>query len=154
MRTIEGRPTWYQDHEMRSMLEVHWAIMLDEMSVRWEYELAYFDFGTDGMYLPDFWLKDLGVWLEVKGPYPTEEERLKCMLLEATTGYSAVIAYGDPLHLLVNAPDIEGGILHCEQSGDCNIVKLDWDASSALSAAAPTGEVVKKAVMRGEARFL
>jgi hypothetical protein len=81
MRAEGPKPieTRYGDHRFRSRLEARWAVFLDTLGVRWEYEPEGFDLGEHGKYLPDFFLPNLKVWLEIKGSNfePSEEEERK-----------------------------------------------------------------------------
>jgi hypothetical protein len=70
-RAIETR---YKGYRFRSRLEARWAVFFDTLGVRWEYEKEGFDLGPAGWYLPDFWLPDLEVWLEVKGVWARERD--------------------------------------------------------------------------------
>lgn len=67
MNNIKPIPTWYKGIKFRSRLEARWAVFFDAIGIRYEYELEGFQMedGTD--YLPDFYLPDLDVWVEVKG---------------------------------------------------------------------------------------
>lgn len=69
--TIQAIETRYAGCRFRSRTEARWAIALDEMRIRWEYEpQGYVIEDRDGRrsrYLPDFLLPDLGTWVEVKG---------------------------------------------------------------------------------------
>jgi hypothetical protein len=63
-------PTRYAGCHFRSRLEARWAVFFDTLGVRWEYEPQGFKIGwyeQRWMYLPDFYLTDLGIWVEVKG---------------------------------------------------------------------------------------
>lgn len=65
--TIEALPTWYADTTFRSALEAGWAATLDSLSIRWQYEPETIALPSGANYLPDFWLPEIGTWLEVKG---------------------------------------------------------------------------------------
>ncbi|MEU8352521.1 hypothetical protein [Streptomyces sp. NPDC048845] len=54
-------PTRYGDTTFRSRLEADWAATLDSNNIVWEYE-------PETITVPDFWLPELGTWIEVKGP--------------------------------------------------------------------------------------
>lgn len=64
--TIKAIETCYKNYRFRSRLEARWAVCLDALKVRWEYEPEGFDLGEDGWYLPDFWLPDVKIWIEIK----------------------------------------------------------------------------------------
>ncbi len=72
---MRERRTIYHHHgyRLRSYTELLWARVLDAADIFYLYEpdLVRID---DGFYLPDFWLPNVGIYLEVKGQYPTEEE--------------------------------------------------------------------------------
>ena len=59
-----ARPGIYKGIQMRSQLEIRFAAELDERNIRWFYESEALG---DAGYLVDFYLPDLGVWVEVKG---------------------------------------------------------------------------------------
>jgi len=63
MKAIETR---YKGYRFRSRLEARWAVFFDALGVRWEYERQGFDLGSAGCYLPDFFIPDMNLWVEVK----------------------------------------------------------------------------------------
>lgn len=80
---IAAIETRYAGCRFRSRLEARWAVAFDHMGIKWEYEPQCFEV-TDrlnllgGMdqtwgYLPDFWLPELELWVEVKGAFDTDE---------------------------------------------------------------------------------
>lgn len=62
-----GNEVSYSGRVFRSKLEARWAAYLDLLQVNWDYEPSHYQIGPSLFYLPDFYLPDLGVWLEVKG---------------------------------------------------------------------------------------
>jgi hypothetical protein len=48
-------------------------VFFDALDIRWQYETEGFILPC-GYYLPDFWLPDQRLWLEIKGSEPTENE--------------------------------------------------------------------------------
>ncbi|MGW5387165.1 DnaB-like helicase N-terminal domain-containing protein [Nocardia sp. NPDC003963] len=92
MKAIE---TEYAGHRFRSRIEARWAVFFDTLEIEWEYEAQGFDLPS-GRYLPDFWLPGIrnGIWYEVKGKEPTDEERNLAWELAAATGSEVVIASG------------------------------------------------------------
>ncbi|HEX9086733.1 MAG TPA: hypothetical protein VF867_04325 [Arthrobacter sp.] len=70
----------YSGKVFRSRLEARWAVFLDLMQVNWDYEPCHYEIGPDLYYLPDFYLPDLQLWLEVKGaPYLDSASMAKCL---------------------------------------------------------------------------
>jgi hypothetical protein len=62
---IKAIPTFYNGHSFRSRLEARWAVFFDAMGVHYEYEPQGFD--IDGVwYLPDFYIPDWKLYLEIK----------------------------------------------------------------------------------------
>lgn len=65
--TVEAIPSWYAGIVFRSKLEADWAATLDRYHVPWQYEPETLTLPSGATYIPDFWLPDHGIWLEVKG---------------------------------------------------------------------------------------
>lgn len=64
MKVIQTR---YKGFLFRSRLEARWAVFFDALQVKWHYEHEGFEFDDGTRYLPDFWLPELNLWVEVKG---------------------------------------------------------------------------------------
>lgn len=76
--TINAVETYHAGHLFRSRLEARWATVFDDLGIRWEYEPQGYRVGEQRRpYLPDFYLTDLGWWVEVKG----ERTRLDVSLM-------------------------------------------------------------------------
>lgn len=67
-------PTEYKGYRFRSRLEARWAVFFDAMGVKWEYEPEGFKLSNGMYYLPDFYLPDQKLWIEVKGVTSTVDE--------------------------------------------------------------------------------
>lgn len=66
--TIQAIDTLYRGHYFRSRLEARWAVVFDVLKIAWRYEPEAYRVGPEQVpYLPDFYLPDLGTWVEVKG---------------------------------------------------------------------------------------
>ena len=62
MKTIQ---TIYKRRHFRSLLETRWAVFFNTLEVPWEYESEGLD--LDGKwYLPDFYLRDIDTYVEIK----------------------------------------------------------------------------------------
>ncbi len=117
IRAIETR---YAGCRFRSRLEARWAVFFDALDIPWDFEAQGFHTPAGG-YLPDFFLPEEyilaegeGMYVEIKGPPPGEQELAKCQAInnliilvgsiprrpeEITWWIFALCAKG-PLHLL------------------------------------------------------
>ena len=93
---IKAIETTYKGYRFRSRTEARWAVFFDALGIRWEYEKEGFDLGEAGWYLPDFWLPDMGMWIEIKGENPTPQERTKARALCEMTHTSVGVLSGAP----------------------------------------------------------
>lgn len=91
---IKAIETVYSGYRFRSRLEARWAVFFNHLSVRFEYEKEGFDLGGV-RYLPDFWLPQQKIWVEIKGESPAPEETDKAQRLATATGRMAFIFAGD-----------------------------------------------------------
>jgi hypothetical protein len=91
--TIQAIDTYYAGHHFRSRLEARWAHVFNDLGLRWEYEPQGYLVGEHRRpYLPDFYLTDLGWWIEVKG----DVERLDVSLLVDAVHPTKGIGRTDP----------------------------------------------------------
>lgn len=77
MNTIKPIETVYNGYRFRSRLEARWAVFFDAAGIEYQYEPEGFDLGDGYYYLPDFYLPNDDVWVEIKGKQLTREEREK-----------------------------------------------------------------------------
>ena len=93
---IKAIPTFYNGIRFRSRIEARWALFYDEIGVKWEYEKEGFDLGKDiGWYVPDFYLHELDIWIEIKGGFPTILERRKLEAMkESGIAENVYVFYG------------------------------------------------------------
>ncbi|WP_330457372.1 hypothetical protein OIB37_10950 [Streptomyces sp. NBC_00820] len=75
--SIDAVPTRYGDTTFRSRLEADWAATLDNYDIQWQYEPETITLDSGALYIPDFWLPELGTWIEVKGPGVPRTEKAK-----------------------------------------------------------------------------
>lgn len=79
--------TFYNGIKFRSRLEAKWAVVFDELGVKWKYEAEGYELPSGNRYLPDFLLECYGtrgsydcepfdLWIEVKGKM-TESDAAK-----------------------------------------------------------------------------
>lgn len=88
--------TQYKGYNFRSRLEARWAVFFDHLGIRWEYEPEGFELGNGLRYLPDFWLPDTGLWVEVKPGAPDAPTREKAWRLALNTGHPVFVSNGLP----------------------------------------------------------
>lgn len=74
---LKSLPTYYKGITFRSRLEARWAIVFDELGIKWQYEPEAIEIEANHFsdpynsktfaYLPDFYLPEFGCIVEVKG---------------------------------------------------------------------------------------
>lgn len=93
--TARAITTRYKGYAFRSRLEARWAVFFDHLGIRWEYEPEGFELGNGLRYLPDFWLPDWGLWVEIKPDCPDAVSREKALRL-AENHHAVIILCGMP----------------------------------------------------------
>ena len=108
---IKAINTIYKNYKFRSRLEARWAVFLDELGVKYEYETEGYNLHYNGYYLPDFTIVYLGktIFLEIKkstdaqyakslAPYLTDDDAsAKCCELSMMHKNTFVLLVcGDP----------------------------------------------------------
>ncbi len=93
---IKAIETQYKGYRFRSRLEARWAVYLDSLNIKWEYEKEGYNLEDGTPYLPDFWLPEVEMWAEVKGTLFTEEELEKAILLHRGLGFPVLLLEGVP----------------------------------------------------------
>jgi hypothetical protein len=95
---LKSLPTYYKGVTFRSRLEARWAIVFDELGIKWEYEPEGIEINASHFsdpynpksfgYLPDFYFPDLDCMVEVKGSL-TKAEYWKLMrtIWQVTGGF-------------------------------------------------------------------
>lgn len=103
-------PTEYAGIVFRSRLEARWAVILDKVGARWQYEPEGYRLPS-GSYLPDFLLPDLSCYLEIKPEVADQAERDRieqlARELALVTGRTIFVAWGlpDPRYVDQNGPN-------------------------------------------------
>jgi hypothetical protein len=107
IRSSSTKWTWYGGKHMRSTWEAKCAELLDSVGIKWVYEPQRFDLQSGlyynksikgkkvWTYLPDFYLPEFNIYLEVKG-WMTEESQRKIDRFREL-GFHLVIVRGDDL---------------------------------------------------------
>lgn len=88
-------PTLYKGITFRSRTEARYAVFFDTLGVKWEWEKEGYALPS-GWYLPDFWIEDWQLWIEIKGREFEEVEIDKCGQLALATAASVVMLWGNP----------------------------------------------------------
>lgn len=88
---IKAIETKYKGYRFRSRLEARYAVMFDALGIKWEYEKEGYDLSEYGWYLPDFYLPERKLWIEVKGQQPTDIEESKAFQLSNGTDIPILI---------------------------------------------------------------
>lgn len=101
--------TRYQGYNFRSRLEARWAKFFDHLKIKWSYEPEGFDLGNGLRYLPDFWLADWKMWVEIKPDSIDDVTREKARRLVQHSGY--------PVYCTEGMPDRNGVIFYSHDGG-------------------------------------
>lgn len=84
---IKAIETHYKGYRFRSRLEARWAVFFDALGIQWEYEKEGYDLGEAGWYLPDFWLPEVNMYVEIKPEIPlSSAELLKIAAIKKSLG--------------------------------------------------------------------
>lgn len=95
----------HKGYRLRSYTELMWARLLDAADIFYLYE-PHLQRIEGGSYLPDFYLPNVGVYLEVKGTDPTSEEIRKADDVMDRTG--------TPVLFLIGRPESDrNGLMNC-----------------------------------------
>ena len=68
MSEMKAITTHYNGYKFRSRLEARWAVFFDEGCIRYEYEPEGFKLKNGLCYLPDFYLPEENMYVEIKPP--------------------------------------------------------------------------------------
>jgi len=74
MQAIE---TEWKGYRFRSRLEARYAVLFSEMGLDWDYELQGFKLHDGRQYLPDFYLRDFNLFVEIKGGSASDRAKSK-----------------------------------------------------------------------------
>lgn len=118
-------PTKYDGIKFRSKTEAHWAVVFNELKIKWEYEKEGAGDGREG-YCPDFYFTDWGIWVEIKGKVPTIEEERKAQKFAVFKQEVVYILFGSvprkveygcenervflPREMILNNEDFDSGL--------------------------------------------
>ena len=124
MKAIETR---YKGYRFRSRLEARWAVFFDALKIKWDYEPEGFELKDGGRYLPDFFLSDHKLWVEIKPGQPTIEEAYKAKQLVLGTKMALFLSAGMPdVHGRLIWPEFDAE--NEEDISDCVRVSAVWSS--------------------------
>jgi hypothetical protein len=93
LRAIE---TEYRGYRFRSRTEARYAVLFDAAGIAWQYEVEGFELGG-ARYLPDFYLPELKIYVEVKATQEAAAQAAKLLWqLHLATGCEVLFAIGSP----------------------------------------------------------
>lgn len=93
IRAIE---TPWHGHRFRSRLEARWAIFFTTLKIEFWYEPEGFDLGGGEWYLPDFYLPQLKIYVEVKPEALLALEMRRAQTLACKLGRHVLLLVGPP----------------------------------------------------------
>lgn len=111
MSEIKPIQTYYDGHWFRSRLEARWAVFFNSGLIKYDYEPEGFTLSDGTCYLPDFYLPDYDIYVEVKRD--TEDG-----IADVENKCEKIIQWGGPIKKLLvlsNVPEgksPDGGIWH------------------------------------------
>jgi len=94
-----GLPTTFNHVTYRSRKEARFAFALHALNITFVYEPMVFSRPQGGKYMPDFFLPQQQLWVELKPQRPHLEEELKCEEMSAS-GFRVVLMYGEKIECL------------------------------------------------------
>lgn len=99
---IKPIETIYNGYRFRSRLEARWAVFFDAAGIKFEYEIEGFDLGNGVYYLPDFYLPEFEIFVEIKPGYSSLQKDLrdkaeaKCSAFRDIIGQAIYMFSGNP----------------------------------------------------------
>jgi hypothetical protein len=139
--TIAPIPTRWNGVLYRSRTEARWAVFFDALGVEATYEPETFNLGGS-WYLPDFFILQWNLYVEVKPREATEFERSRCERLAALTGRPVFMALGSPGErsgsLFLSTGPLKGNFSF-EQCKRCLMLAISCEDKAAIVLSAPSG---------------
>lgn len=89
----------YGGYRMRSKLEAKWAVFLDYLQIEFQYEPRVYSLEGNLGYLPDFYLPEQDVFLEVKPDKelsPRDAKKIQLFSLDKTIKPNLVVLFDEP----------------------------------------------------------
>lgn len=111
MSEIKAIETVYNGYRFRSRLEARWAVFFNAGNIRYEYEPEGYEIKDNTFYLPDFYLPQFDLHVEVKRDTKDGIQEIKDKCVNA-------ISWGGPIKqilILSEVPEgrsVDGGLWH------------------------------------------
>lgn len=162
---LKAIETVYNGYRFRSRLEARWAVFFDALGIQYEYEKEGFELDGGERYLPDFWLPQQEIWVEVKPEAPEDVRATKTAQLVKASGRGAWIVAGEPSSCRVFALSAEEPTswLYCHTTDidgldlctRCGQLTIDFPLPCCLELTYPARDprVSKAALIARSARF-
>ncbi len=142
MKIIKVLPSVYRGVTYRSRMEARWAVFMDHAGVPFIYEPEGYDLGGGLCYIPDFYLRGMDAFLEIKNPLDKESLK-KPEVLSGESGRRVFVFLSNPKYPESPGFDWESdaaifysdghwsdsGYLWCECEG-CRKVDLQFEGRS------------------------
>ena len=96
---IKAIETVYNGYRFRSRQEARFAVMMDALGIKWRYEVEGLEIvgkSRTVYYLPDFIIEATGVYIEIKGAEPNEDELIKASMLAQSSWHPMVAIFWGP----------------------------------------------------------
>ena len=90
--------TTYNDITYRSRLEAKYAVFFTLLGIEFEYEPEGYEFDNGQMYLPDFYLPRLKLFVEIKPRLPIPEWQLS-KIISFAKGLPIILLVGNPSNM-------------------------------------------------------
>jgi hypothetical protein len=92
-----GKITKLGDRYYRSRTEATWASVFNAFGAAFEYEPKTFSLTNSISYVPDFYLPNLRIWIEIKATIPDDKEVDRILQLAHITNCPCFIFAGQPI---------------------------------------------------------
>jgi hypothetical protein len=104
----EFLPTFYEGVRFRSLLVAQWACFLDTLLIRYQYRTQVTEAWPNLEHVPDFWLPEQQIWVDVTAIEPTESSGAEAVDLFEASGRAVYFFLGFP-HVRTFADETQSG---------------------------------------------
>ena len=91
---LKAIETVYHGHKLMSRQDSRFSVLLNALAEPYRYELEGYYIGNGEKYLPDFWLEEAKIWIEIKGMVPEAGEFSKAVKLALIGEHPVAIFWG------------------------------------------------------------